>query len=127
MGRRRNRELPSTSAASKTSGSARPSSNSSGDSYADVVQGRHNLRRRSNENGGSTSSNLGGSQGNIDTRNNRHDRDRDHDNEKNRPSTSSGGFHGSTDTRNKPDENVSYIFYGRKTIFVVYNRTIWPF
>ena len=91
-------------------------------SYANVVRGgTHNLRRQ----GGSMSSNSGGSHGSTDTRNNRRDRDREQgssshqqsgqpqagsSNSDPRPSTL-GGFQGNTDTGNKPDENVSNIFY----------------
>ena len=107
---------------SKNPASARPS-------YANVARGgTHNLRRRSNEQqGGSMSSNSGGSHGSTDTRNNRRDRDREQgssshqqsgqpqggsmsSNSGPRPSTS-GGSQGSFDTRNKPDENVSYNFF----------------
>ena len=84
-------------------------------SYANVVRGgTHNLRRQ----GGSMSSNSGGSHGSTDTRNNRRDRDREQGSSSHQqlgqpkgpqPSTSSGGSQGSIDTGNKTDEKVSYL------------------
>ena len=79
-------------------------------SYANVVRGgTHNLRRRSNEQGGGrqTSGQPQAGSSNSDPR----------------PSTS-GGSQGSIDTGNKPDENVSNIFYLSKIVWSTFGKFV---